>query len=138
MRTKAERNDFRLQVCVHWNGTMEQCGAGVNFQDVCTTKEKWTTCTIPCVGKCAEAKCDKLQLPTQADLDEEDRSFAELFARSMTARAAIVAHNGGKRGVVGEIDCPICKTGKLRYSVAKCNGHIHAGCTTENCVCWME
>lgn len=60
------------------------------------------------------------------------------------ARRAIVAHCGGpwKRGTPGasgEIDCPACGTEKsLRFSRAGYNGHIHAACTTEDCVRWME
>ena len=38
----------------------------------------------------------------------------------------------------GEIDCPICKTGKLRYSRAGYNGQVHARCSSVNCVAWME
>ena len=38
----------------------------------------------------------------------------------------------------GSMDCPVCKTGKLRYSRAGYNGHVHAGGTTEGCVRWME
>ncbi len=62
----------------------------------------------------------------------------ESIAKLLKAREAIVKHTDGKRGVAGEIDCPVCGTGKLRYGVAKCNGHIHAGCTTDGCVRWME
>ncbi len=38
----------------------------------------------------------------------------------------------------GEITCPVCKTGKLRYSRAAYNGHVHASCSTATCVRWME
>ena len=38
----------------------------------------------------------------------------------------------------GQMDYPVCKTGKLRYSRAAYNGHVHAGCTTKGCVSWME
>jgi len=38
----------------------------------------------------------------------------------------------------GELDCPVCKTGKLRYSRSSYNGHIHAACNTKDCVRWME
>jgi hypothetical protein len=39
----------------------------------------------------------------------------------------------------GTIDCPACNGVKtLRFSRAGYNGHIHAGCTTEGCVRWME
>lgn len=61
-----------------------------------------------------------------------------MFDNIMKARAAIVKHAEGKRGVSGQIDCPICKTGKLQYIIAGNNGHIHARCTTDKCVDWME
>jgi hypothetical protein len=62
-----------------------------------------------------------------------------------TARAAIVDNLGGpwsrqnRKGGSGVIDCPVCG-GKetLKFSRASYNGHIHARCTTENCVAWME
>lgn len=38
----------------------------------------------------------------------------------------------------GEMPCPICKTGTLRYSRSSYNGHIHAACTKDDCVGWME
>lgn len=38
----------------------------------------------------------------------------------------------------GEMECPVCKTGKLRYSRAAYNGHVHARCSTDGCVAWME
>ncbi len=38
----------------------------------------------------------------------------------------------------GSMDCPICKTGSLRYSRDSYNGHIHAACSTPICVRWME
>ncbi len=38
----------------------------------------------------------------------------------------------------GEMDCPVCKTGKLRYARSPYNGHVHARCMTDGCVAWME
>jgi len=38
----------------------------------------------------------------------------------------------------GNMKCPVCETGNLRYSRAAYNGHIHATCSTEGCVSWME
>lgn len=38
----------------------------------------------------------------------------------------------------GAITCPVCGKGSLRYSRAEYNGHIHAACTTDGCVGWME
>lgn len=67
-----------------------------------------------------------------------------LFDNTMKAREAIVTHLGGpwkkgKPSAGGVIDCPICSGKKtLRFSRASVNGHIHAACTTDNCVSWME
>lgn len=38
----------------------------------------------------------------------------------------------------GEITCPACSTGRLRYSRAGYDCHVHARCSTENCVAWIE
>jgi hypothetical protein len=34
--------------------------------------------------------------------------------------------------------CPICRTGELKYSRSTYNGHVHAICSTDGCVAWME
>ena len=62
----------------------------------------------------------------------------EAFANILAARAAIVKHTSGKRGVAGNIPCPICTDGTLNYSIAKVNGHIWGACSTKTCVRWME
>ena len=38
----------------------------------------------------------------------------------------------------GKMECPVCKTGTLKYSRAGYNGHVHARCSTDGCVAWME
>jgi hypothetical protein len=38
----------------------------------------------------------------------------------------------------GKMPCPICKTGELSYSRSTYNGHVHARCSTDSCVTWME
>ena len=38
----------------------------------------------------------------------------------------------------GEIVCPVCESGSLRYSRASYNGHVHAACSHSGCVRWME
>ena len=38
----------------------------------------------------------------------------------------------------GEMKCPACKEGTLRYSRAAYNGHVQARCSTNGCVQWME
>lgn len=38
----------------------------------------------------------------------------------------------------GVIDCPVCKTGKVSFTVAEYNGHVHAQCSTRLCMSWIE
>ena len=63
------------------------------------------------------------------------------------ARTAIIAAIGPWRrnqspSTSGELPCPVCsergEKGKLGYVRASTNGHIHAKCSTFNCVGWME
>lgn len=67
----------------------------------------------------------------------EDALDARL-ANMTAARDAIVKATGGKRRVQGRIDCPVCKGLKTLGFVVHGNGHIHAACSTDDCVCWME
>jgi hypothetical protein len=88
--------------------------------------------------------CDKAVFPTPEEIAAEDAEFMARFAKVAEARIAIVESLGGpwKRGTPGAsgtIDCPACKGVKtLRFSRAGYNGHIHAACSTDDCVRWME
>jgi hypothetical protein len=138
--------------CKHFTGLQNNvCAAGVAYASVRMngqfqyrykySKAVYThRACYPCLGKWnfGGETCDKREFPTREELEAEDRSFQEQFANTLKAREAIVAATNGKRGVSGQIDCPICNTGKLGYSVSGYNGHIHARCSTENCVAWME
>lgn len=47
--------------------------------------------------------------------------------------ACLAAIPAGKPGTTGEVVCPKCKKGKIRYSFARSNGHLWASCSTEKC-----
>jgi len=83
----------------------------------------------------ATAPCPKLEYPTQEEIAREDEESAARFEKIVTARAAIMA-DVGESGL-GAIICPVCKCGTLTYTIAM-NGHVHAKCSTDGCVCWME
>lgn len=72
--------------------------------------------------------------PTKEERDALRANFAERLEQIGICRAAII--ETGKSS--GEIDCPACGKGKLRFSVARSNGHVHACCTTRLCMQWME
>ncbi|MBW7895159.1 MAG: hypothetical protein H3C27_08595 [Opitutaceae bacterium] len=95
---------------------------------------------------------------------KDDKEFALLLDKITTARKAIVAELARRARVndpnvfpmnqgdwhrwhhpqdnyfsgAGEMVCPICETGRLRYSRSSYNGHVHADCSTVGCVQWME
>lgn len=148
------------QTCKHYDSGYERgvrkgtppdhCKAGVRYKDVAIEGE-WKyrnegsdavythgRC-IPCHAQYnfAGATCDKAEFATEEEiaawLEESNKRFRGIGI----ARAAIIEHCGDKRGVGGTIDCPVCGHGFLKYSRAS-NGHVHAGCSTPDCVRWME
>jgi hypothetical protein len=143
--------------CVHFNGLNlsdknHKCRAGVVVSSV--TKlvgyryqydGKGAIYTsnhsMPCLRESDPTNvcsCSERLMPTEKQIKLHESEVAESFTRIMIARMAIIEKEGKKRGVTGHIKCPVCKVGKLRYSIAEINGHIHAGCTTKGCVRWME
>lgn len=116
-------------------GQNTHCAAGIELRSM-LHREPWG---MPCfegdnhIGECAQAVYD-----TPEEKAEYERQIAETVARINSAREAIVAHTGGKSWISGEIPCPCCEGGKLRFSVSGYNGHIHAACSTEGCARWLE
>ena len=131
---------IREGCCIHFNGTCSKvCKAGVDYKTFGEGK------SIPCIAKYARPdtpKCELRQEPTPEQIEQARAETAKLFERTATARKAIVDHLGGpwKKGAPaakGSIECPHCK-GRLNFSRAGYNGHIHAACSTADCVSWME
>lgn len=87
---------------------------------------------------------DKIKIARDAILDELRRRFhandkavkaldpknAHRWCRPLEQKNCFT---GG-----GELPCPVCNAGTLRYSRASYNGHVHASCSTTDCVRWME
>lgn len=130
--------------CNHYSGMHEktQCDAGVSFDSLphYGTREFHDAC--PCFGPCGG--CDKAEYPTPEEIEANKIAMASRILGLGKARLAIVESIGGpwKKGMPsasGTIDCPVCSGEKtLRFSRAGYNGHIHAACSTEDCVRWME
>ncbi len=130
--------------CNHYRGMHERddCEAGIKFKDLPNhgTPQFFDRC--PCFGPCGG--CDKAEYPTDEEIEANRLELNKRFELIGKARAAIVEACGGpwKRGTPsnsGTIDCPACNGVKtLRFSRAGYNGHVHAACTTEGCVRWME
>lgn len=131
--------------CKHFRSMMdhETCKAGIAYE----TMKGMPFDQRPCFardGNPAPGGCDKAEFPTEAEIAEEDAKFMKIFEQTVVARAAIVSSLGGpwKKGMPslrGKIDCPVCNgNATLYFSRSGYNGHIHASCTTDGCVAWME
>lgn len=130
--------------CKHYQAMSNHdvCKAGVCYEKFKGVPFNQRPC-FPDRGQTPPGGCELAEYPTAEELAAEDAAFAKRIEQLGTARKAIVEHLGGpwKRGMpgaVGEIPCPVCKNGTLRFSRAGYNGHIHAGCTTAGCARWME
>jgi len=140
MKTLYEQIDCH---CVHFNGLQNAtCDGGVDYQSV-RDKAQARRAQYPCWRDGATLPCDQRHFPTPEEVAAEVRSIEESSQRSLVAMRA--AHEDAKQhgygkghGGIGEIVCPVCATGVLRYSVAGYNGHIHGRCETTDCVAWME
>jgi len=86
--------------------------------------------------------CQSVNVAREAILKELRRRFVEgPTPDNVTAPADISRFHKPQTNYfcgAGVMDCPICKTGKLKYSRSSYNGHVHARCSTEKCVSWME
>lgn len=143
-----ERSILRIMsTCVHFTGIQhDSCKAGVNYHSqfgdgagcfaniACT--QAYPRTDVPMKD------CPKHLLPNreQAEAEEDERAarskrgFEAMNAAHADAKAkGFGVGNGG----ASEMKCPLCTDGLLRYSVASCNGHMHAGCTN-GCISWME
>lgn len=108
--------------------------------------------------------CSKCRFPTPEEIKAHDEECTGHVAKMFKARAAILDEL--KRRALagdakvkpldpnckhrwhgtpshyysgsGEMACPVCNGGKLQYSRSGYNGHVHARCSTADCVAWME
>lgn len=156
----------RATRCRHFNGLQhDKCEAGICYKTLQGDGMILPCLPWHCDTGKPVAKCDKYGVHTAEEIAEQEREIERSINGTITARKTIVAelerrHAAGDKTVVskphhdddfgetgcraayvagvGAIPCPVCKTGTLRYSRAACNGHIHAACSTESCVRWME
>lgn len=138
--------------CVHYRSQMnDTCEAGVSFESVRNQIEYTSqnegekhvsTCTraMPCFKheNPLSDGCSKCRFPTPEEVEEHHAVIDRHIDEITTARAAIVAHTGGAKGVSGQIKCPCCGGAELIYAVSGYNGHIRARCQTPDCVSWIE
>lgn len=123
--------------CRHFTGiTNEGCKVGVCYRDVrddSVRPFRW-----PCINPEVADRCDERDPYTREEAKEHYERIERRIEDVSVAHAAILEATQGEVGISGEITCPVCQTGALRYSIASVNGHVHAQCSTDDCVRWME
>jgi hypothetical protein len=143
MNTEAEAaNQKQLErsaaTCVHFNGVgNDRCKAGIAYKGFGSPR------CLPCLPKFRDTdpeppKCAMFRATGMEQVLREEEEWKEMAVRANRARVAIVAHAQATGEMRGKLHCPICGKGELHYSIARCNGHVHARCTTSDCVNWME
>jgi len=161
--TMSEENKARFRrTCLHYDGTVNsECDEGISYQDVArplTSDEKqaakdvshcnevadWKIAKrLPCLTKGREGHCPLLTLPTDEDVRKHEEEIGRILSETVTARKAITehieAHGHERKNVRDSLGCPVCGQGTLHYAYAGAyNGHVHADCTTDGCVSFME
>ena len=134
----------KTEFCKHYRAMSEHntCKKGIAYDTFSGLSFEQRPCferngSTPC-------GCELAEFPTAEERAERDREFQVRFANMGVARRAIVDSLGGpwKKGTdgsAGAINCPVCGGNEsLRFTRSGYNGHIHARCTTEDCVAWME
>lgn len=131
------------EFCKHYRAMSEHdtCEKGVAYSDF----KGLSFDQRPCFERngVAPPGCPLAEFPTAEEREAADKEMMARFQKTVTARNAIVDHLGGPwkkgmEGAAGQIKCPCCEDGTLRFTRAGYNGHIHAGCTTTGCVSWIE
>lgn len=126
--------------CIHYRASMDNttCEAGVNYEDF--KGGRWP-CFLKPIGNNSlpVLQCGKFRPPTPEEIALHEQWIHGRFEKIAVAQQAIAPFRKTHRGKgFQQIECPVCKTGKLQFSIAGSNGHCYAGCTTDGCVSWME
>lgn len=148
---KAQFAQQAMSECRHFNGIQhDTCKAGVNYRQLIGGDDLGWALKIPCMphlkmkhAKEPKVPCEKYCVMTKEEAEHFAEDAINTHAKAFLSRVATQAHAeemGFKEGNGGQssIPCPACETGTLRYSVASLNGHMHAKCSTINCVSWVE
>jgi len=143
-----ERNITRtIETCQYFTGIQNKlCKAGVEIRTLVGGPDFGWATRLPCMlshGERCEVTCDKRHFPTREEAEQQETEWKARLER--TGRAIRGAHAHAKAaglgkgsGGKGNLPCPTECGGTLYYSVASVNGHMHAKCSTRDCVSWME
>jgi hypothetical protein len=127
--------------CKDYKGILrrnEPCGAGVTMKEITGGGPGWLK-KIPCVGTNTDpVKCDKMELPTQAEIDQKAAEWKVTMDRLMNTMPLLEQiKRDNPDGGAGAIDCPNCN-GQISWAMSPDNGHVRGQCSTADCLKFME
>jgi hypothetical protein len=126
-----------MKKCVHYTGVSQgKCQAGIFYWSV-KAKSSRGRDTYPCYNTLL-TNCAVCRRFTRQEAEVFIRDVDAGWVSAVTALSAVLNHTNGQRRGSGEILCPNCKAGKLRYAFSPHNGHMAAKCTTPNCTSLVE
>lgn len=69
------------------------------------------------------------------DWTDEEKAAWKAWSAEHMARMILVAAAFPERkpGQSGQFECPACGVGRVSWATARCNGHLHARCSTPTC-----
>lgn len=117
-----------MNKCRHFNGVQNnRCRADVEYHSLVGR--------LPCVADPGEniAKCNLCDRYS----DEEVSAIKARRRESIAFVIAAISEIAKIEGSFGEIECPKCK-GRLNWTRASYNGHVHAKCKTDKCVSFLQ
>jgi len=142
---RQDRMARRMQTCVHFRGTQhDECEAGVNVRQLVGGPDLGWGCRIPCIPHFNHAKdakkvpCGKFRAHTAEEVEAREREIEDSLNRlrkAIPAARADAENKGLRKGSGGrsEMSCPVCETGKLRYSVASRSRAVEAAGLLPRC-----
>lgn len=146
MREREALKHWLSNYCRHYTmrGMPDECEAGVNYRELAGPPQTGMILRLPCLrDHDTDIECSKRSFYSDEEIEkqaveiEQQERVVLLCIPAAKADATEKGFGVGSAGR-GEIPCPACKKGALRYTVAAVNGHMHASCTTKGCASWME
>lgn len=134
----------RKGTCKHFNGARNNtCEAGVNYDGLPHPEpppNAKTGMRLPCLRCDGKDFCDKWEEPTAEEIAEHEKDMAALMDRFKKSQPWITAmkkeHPKGTNGFAKD-SCPICQS-EITFNISGYNRHMHARCSTPDCLNFME
>lgn len=88
--------------------------------------------TLPCMPE-PKATC-----PAREEWTAEERARWERWEAEHTQRMRVIMTAIPRDGFAGNLRCPGCGFGVVRWGRARSNNHLHAACSTPHCFSVMQ